>query len=308
MAAEQAFDVNMFTSPYQLTKSMPRDIYPAIAPTNPALSAKGKVVIITGAGGGLGAAVAKAWAQAGAAGIVLIGRSADTLKLTASNIDKINNSIPVIAEPTDIANEAGVKKLFSKVKAELGGKSYALVNCAGTMGGGQVGDVALTSWWADYETNVKGTFITNQAFIQAFGDTGTIINLVSTAVTMAVPGISSYASSKLAVMKLSQALSLEYPSLRTFSVHPGIVAAEDGRGMVIDAFTPFAKDTQALTGGLTLWLDTAAADFLKGGFVSANWDVEELVKHKDEIEAGKLTQLAFLNGKLGPEGHPWGSK
>ena len=55
MAARQILDVNMFTSPYQLTKSMPRDVYPAIAPTNPALSAKGKVVIITGAGGGLGA-------------------------------------------------------------------------------------------------------------------------------------------------------------------------------------------------------------------------------------------------------------
>ncbi len=52
---EQAFDVNMFTSRFQLTKSMHRDLYPAIEPTNPALSAKGKVIIITGAGGGIGA-------------------------------------------------------------------------------------------------------------------------------------------------------------------------------------------------------------------------------------------------------------
>ena len=52
--ADQTFDVNMFTSPFQLTKSMYRDLYPAIDPTNPVLSAKGKVIIITGAGGGLG--------------------------------------------------------------------------------------------------------------------------------------------------------------------------------------------------------------------------------------------------------------
>ncbi len=45
----------MFTSPFQLTKSMHRDLYPAIEPANPALSASGKVIIITGAGGGLGA-------------------------------------------------------------------------------------------------------------------------------------------------------------------------------------------------------------------------------------------------------------
>jgi len=52
--ADQAFDVNMFSSPFQLTKSMHRDLYPAISLTNPALSANGKVIIITGAGGGLG--------------------------------------------------------------------------------------------------------------------------------------------------------------------------------------------------------------------------------------------------------------
>jgi len=54
MAGEQEMDVNMFTSPFQLTKSMRRDLYPAVKPTNPVLSAKGKVVIITGAGGGRG--------------------------------------------------------------------------------------------------------------------------------------------------------------------------------------------------------------------------------------------------------------
>lgn len=40
--------------------------------------------------------------------------------------------------------------------------------------------------------------------------------------------------------------------------------------MVVDAFTPFSKDKQALTGGVSLWLGTPKADFLKGGFVSVN--------------------------------------
>ena len=99
---------------------------------------------------------------------------------------------------------------------------------------------------------------------------------------------------------------IEYPNIRVFSLHPGIVAATD-RGMVVDAFTPFAKDTQTLTGGVSLWLDTPKADFLKGGFLSANWDVNEMKVHASEITEGKLTQLAFLNAKLGPEGHPWAS-
>ena len=54
MSSQGSLDVNMFTTPYKLTKGMHRDLYPAIEPTNPALSAKGKVIIITGAGGGIG--------------------------------------------------------------------------------------------------------------------------------------------------------------------------------------------------------------------------------------------------------------
>ena len=47
-------DPNLFTTPFQLTRSMHRDVYPAVDPRNPEFSAKGKIVIITGAGGALG--------------------------------------------------------------------------------------------------------------------------------------------------------------------------------------------------------------------------------------------------------------
>ena len=94
-------------------------------------------------------AIAKAWAQAGAAGIVLVGRKAETLNLTVENISKVSKSIPIIAEPTDVTDEASVKSLFDEVKAKFG-KAHVLVNSAGTMGGGMVGDVPLASWWIDF--------------------------------------------------------------------------------------------------------------------------------------------------------------
>ena len=78
--------------------------------------------------------------------------------------------------------------------------------------------------------------------------------------------------------------------------------------MVVDAFTPFAKDRQRLTGGLSLWLSTPKAQCLNGGYVSVNWDVDEIEAHAAEIAEGKLNHLSFLNAKLGPEGHPWDSK
>ena len=74
---------------------------------------------------------------------------------------------------------------------------------------------------------------------------------------------------------------------------------------MLDAFVPFAKDTQALTGGVSLWLDTPKAGFLNGGSLSVNWDVNEMEAHADEIKEGRLNHLGFLNAKLGPEGHPW---
>lgn len=99
----------------------------------------------------------------------------------------------------------------------------------------------------------------------------------------------------------------EHPDLRVFSVHPGIVEAEAGRGMVVEPLTPFAKDKAALTGGVTLFLQTPAAEFLRGGFYSVNWDVDELIKHEKEVREKKLLKLAFLNGVLAPGGYKWSS-
>lgn len=129
--------------------------------------------------------------------------------------------------------------------------------------------------------------------------------MVSLGASFLAPGISGYSASKLAVIKLGEHLDLEQPKLRVFSVHPGMVEAENGRGMVAEPFLPFSKDKAALTGGLSVYLTTPQADFLRGGYLHANWDVEELDKHRDEIAEKKLIKLAFLNGQLQPGGYPW---
>ena len=54
-ASMAEIDVNAFTTPFQLVKGLHRDVYPAIEPSNPALSAAGKAVLVTGAGGAIGA-------------------------------------------------------------------------------------------------------------------------------------------------------------------------------------------------------------------------------------------------------------
>ncbi|TIA09542.1 NAD(P)-binding protein [Aureobasidium pullulans] len=289
-------DANAYTTPFQFTKSLRRDVYPAIDPQNPDLNAAGKVVLITGAGGGIGGETARAWAIAGAEGIILE---------PAEAIFSINKDVKLLIVTADLTSEADVEELFSQAKTTFG-KVDVVVNTAGTMTGGPIGDMTPQQWWTDFEVNVKGTYTLTHYYLKTFGSAGTLINLVSLGASMTAPGISSYSTSKLAVIKLSEYLDAEKPDLRIFTLHPGIVAAtESKRGMVVDAFTPFAKDPGMLTGAVSLYLATPKAEYLRGGFMSVNWDVEEMEKHRDEIKEKKLLKLAFLNGKLGPEGYTW---
>lgn len=75
--------------------------------------------------------------------------------------------------------------------------------------------------------------------------------------------------------------------------------------MVFPPLTPFAKDKGLLFGGVSLFLQNPVADFLRGGFFSVNWDLEELEAHKGEVTEKKLIKLAFLNGQLALGGYSW---
>lgn len=94
-------------------------------------------------------AIARAWAQAGASGIVLAGREADTPNLTVENVANISESNPVMSVPTDVSDESSVKSLFEKVKDKFG-KAHVLVNTAVTVGEGMMGDIPQASWWAAF--------------------------------------------------------------------------------------------------------------------------------------------------------------
>ncbi|KAI9656615.1 MAG: hypothetical protein M1821_004822 [Bathelium mastoideum] len=325
--ASRTPDPNMFTTPFQLTQSMHRDVYPPVDPNNTDVKAAGagKVILITGASGGLGYKVAQVWANARAAGIVLVGRNAEKLEEVADSL-----KVSTMVCPGNVASALEVEAIYEDA-VEKFGRVDVLVNAAG--GGGldmATGTTEPDVWWkalvsassANWTTgeiiilvltlfqedNVLGFYNMAHYFIQSGNGQGTVINLVSLSAAFLVHNMSSYSCAKLAAIKLTQYLSLENPDLRVFSIHPGIVQAEAGRGPVIPSFTPFAKDKQVLTAGVTLYLQKPEADYLRGGFVSVNWDVEEMAEHKDEIAQKHLLQLDFIKAELGPRRHAWGSR
>jgi len=89
----------------------------------------------------------------------------------------------------------------------------------------------------------------------------------------------------------------EYPTLRSFTMLPGIVLTD----LAADNFLEFAKDEGELSGVLGLYLVTPRADYLKGSLVSINWDLEEMESHKDEIVDGllKIKWIPILPGSGG---------
>ena len=241
--------------------------------------------------------IAKAWVATGAKGVILVDRTQKTLDKA---VHDLGSKSRVLAIKADISGT------FKQAVTQFG-QVDVVVNTSSVASIGPVGLIDPSTWSESLDTNVKGLFNVARAFININGGKGTIVNLASALAAKAVPGLSAYIVAKLAQIKLLELINIEQPNLRVFSVHPGIVKAENGRGVVIDAFTSFAIDTAALTGGLTLWLDTPKADFLRGGYIHSNWDVNELEQHKAEIVEKGLVKLGFLNVQLQPGGYNWSS-
>lgn len=124
-----------------------------------------------------------------------------------------------------------------------------------------------------------------------------IVTLTTGAAYEVFPTLSAYGLSKLAVFELMTYVAAENPNVIAIALHPGIVDTE----MTIDSFKKFALDTPELVGGMGVWLagwEGQDRGFLSGRFVSGNWDVEDLVRRKQEIVEENLLKMD-LKAKLG---------
>lgn len=239
---------------------------------------------------------APAFAKANPKAIILVGRNQSKLDETAEAVKKINSKVDVIASATAVTDPAAVEKLFATIKEKYG-HADVLINNAGTFAEeALVASSTPSKWWLDFETNVYGTYLMSRAFLQLLGSErhGTIVNMNTGISTMIGPTMSAYSISKGAGLRLNEYIAAENPNVNAVSLQPGVVSTD----MIVENFKRFALDTPELVGGIGVWLATDAARFLTGRFISANWDVEDLVKQKAKIEAGsdlKVTQ----GGKFG---------
>lgn len=187
---------------------------------------KDKLALITGGGGGLGAALAHGFAREGARVIV-----ADVKRASAEAVAEAVRAAggAAWAEEVDVTDRAATRRFAESVTAQRG-PIEVLVNNAGISGKARIDDPQCPEVWDRLiEVNLQGLFNVTHAFVPALKETrGCIINLSS--IVAFVSGISSagYIASKGAVRSFTQALARDLApfGVRANAVAPGLMLTE----------------------------------------------------------------------------------
>lgn len=231
------------------TKSYHHGPYPAISPSRPEISAAaaGKNVVVTGGGTGIGRAIAIAFAQAGARSVAILGRRADRLQQTATEIKSAaagyGHSPIIITEAVDLLQRNMVDAAFQSIQTKVGngkGSAYldVLVSNAGVapkMGTvlGYDAEVMMNT----FSLNVLSAFNAVNAWVplapppqQAEQGGRAVLLNVSSMVAHSAPFLPNftYSMSKAANLKMMDFFAVENPTIHVVSLQPGIINTELG--------------------------------------------------------------------------------
>ncbi|GKT46421.1 short chain dehydrogenase citE [Colletotrichum spaethianum] len=274
-----------------ITPTWRNDTYDAISPSRPELSAAGKTVIVAGAGSGIGRETALAFASAGAARVILLGRTVAAIAETAASLP---SSVQSDVHAVDITNE----EALIKVAAAIGKWDVLILNAGYVSSPSAVAESTSDEWWQSFETNTKGTYLVTKAFLPTANPTHASLVALTTGTTalpaVALPGLSAYMASKLAQTKIIEFLAAENPNIFAATLHPGMVETDIFKKSGAKA-EALPMDKVQLPAHFTVWLTSPEAAFLNGRTVWANWDVDELKKGAEAIQSGQLL-TSGING------------
>jgi 3-oxoacyl-[acyl-carrier protein] reductase len=186
----------------------------------------GKVAIVTGASKGIGAAIAKGLAAAGAAVVVNYATSKEGANRVVAEIREDGGQ--ALAVQGDVSLGADVRRLFAEAKSSFGAVDI-LVNNAGVFEFEPLEAVTEAEFHRQFDTNVLGTILTIQEAAKHFGAAGgSVINISSIASLNPQPNSLIYAATKSAVDSITLSMSRELGarSIRVNAIAPGGVDTE----------------------------------------------------------------------------------
>ena len=183
----------------------------------------GKVVLVTGAGRGIGAAICRCLARDGAR-IVAAARTQDELAALVDELEPYGTDCLAVA--TDLSDPASIKALVVAVRNQVG-RLDVLVNNAGIAWGRKVEETSLDAWRQLMAVNLDAVFLLTRDVLPLLrqSEHGQVINIGSDASIRGIPGMSCYCASKFALRGFSMALreELKGSGIRVNLVMPGPV-------------------------------------------------------------------------------------
>jgi NAD(P)-dependent dehydrogenase (short-subunit alcohol dehydrogenase family) len=195
---------------------------------------KGKSVIVTGGGSGIGQAIAERFASEGAS-IALAGRRIERLETVCAAIAAAGGR--ACAVPMDVRVAADARRVVEAALNEFG-RLDILINCAGVLPlRVPLGDCPEEVWTAVIETNLTGVYHCCKAALSALCESrGNIVNIASVAGLKGVPSNAAYSISKAAVIQLTRSMAVDYADrgLRVNAVCPAVIETDLNRDMLAE--------------------------------------------------------------------------
>jgi NAD(P)-dependent dehydrogenase (short-subunit alcohol dehydrogenase family) len=269
----------------------------------------GRTALITGGTRGLGLEIARAYLDAGVAGLCICGRDRDAVELATAELDE--RAAPgqrVLGEVADVSAPEDVRRLVDGAVAGLDGLTILVCN-AGVYGPkGNIVEASWAEWARAIEINLFGSVLPARAVATHFAERGygKVIQLSGGGATGPLPGLSAYAASKAAVVRFAETLACELREQRVdvnaiapgalntrlltevLAAGPERVGADFHRRALAqreDGGVPLRRGAE-----LAVFLGSAASDGITGKLLSAVWDPwSELPERRTELDSDLFT-------------------
>lgn len=180
-----------------------------------------KIAVVTGAGSGIGEAIATLLHEEGAK-VVLAGRNKDKLQNVANQLAQ--DSVKVV--PTDVTKKEEVDELIKMAQQTFGGLDI-IINSAGQMLSSKITDYQVDEWDSMIDVNIKGTLYTAKAALPTMLEqsSGHLINIASISGFEVTKSSTIYSATKAAVHTITQGLEKELAKtgVKVTSISPGMV-------------------------------------------------------------------------------------
>ena len=190
---------------------------------------EGKVAVITGGSRGIGLSIACEMARAGAAGVVVAARNADTLEAARQQVE--SHGAPALAVTADVRDEAAVDALVARALAEFGRIDTLVNNAGGGSFRGPLRDIRPDGWRRMVDLNLNAAFLVSRAVLGTWKEPApgrSIVNIGSTSSLRGWPELSYYSAAKHGLVGLTKTLAKEVAAegIRVNLVCPHLVETE----------------------------------------------------------------------------------